>query len=220
MRASVIAFLAAAFVCCVGIFLPAGQLDITGNSMVAPATISLYQLGSGEDDVRAFLDGYRDSVTKRVGAKVLAKVSPHLRGRARSDADDVQDAMAQLDTIRDEDIETVTTIAAAVMWTLLALNLLGAYLIIGASPVARRGRARAVGATVTAVLAAALAIAVHLVLVRVVAETNGELGRAMFSLRAGAYVMPVAGAAALLAAVVTVLSAFRRAPGSLPGTPA
>jgi hypothetical protein len=207
VRAEVFLFLAAVLLCCVGLFLPAGQLDIVGAKVVKPATISVFELGRSEKAVKDFLTGYRDSTSRKIGARVLGKVAPHLKGRARSDAGDVQDAMAALDQIKDEDIKTVGTITAVVMWSLFALNVLGAYLVIGAHPALGRGRGRAIGALVTSLLAAALAVGVYLVLGRVVAEANNEVGAEMFSLRAGAYVIP-AGAVAALAAAIALQVAY------------
>lgn len=209
------AFLAAALLCCVGLFLPAGQLDLTGKSMIAPATISLYKLGKSDEAVQDFLHGYRSSTSKKVGRKVLDKVAPHLKGRVASDASDVQDAMAALDTIKDEDVHTVGKIAAGLFWSLLALNLLGAYLIIGAHPAGGRGRGRAIGALATSVVAAVLAIAIHFVLREVVAAANDEVDRDLLSLRAGAYVIPVAAVLAVVAAIATLIAfaaASRRRP--------
>lgn len=194
-------------VCCAGVLLPAGEVDIAGPSMIQHSSISLYQLGKSKESVRAFLHGYRDSTTRKVGAKVLGKVAPHLRGRARADVADVRDTMEVLDTIKDEDIETVGTITSATMWTLLALNAVAALLVYGVT--AATSRLRLGAALVAALLAATIGVGIHLVLRRVVAEANTELGRDLFSLRVGAFVIPIAAVAAA-GAMIALLVAHTR----------
>jgi hypothetical protein len=209
VRAEVFVFVAAAFLCCVGLFTPVGQLDLTGRSIVRTTSISLFKLGNSKDDVREFLSGYRGSKTKKVGAVVLDKVSPHLRGRAASDAADVQEAMAALDQLRDEDIDKVGTFVAVVVWSLLVLNVLGAYLMLAAHPPSGRGRGRAIAGTITALFTSVIAVGVYVGLSRVVAEGNHELGRDMLSLRAGAYLVPIGAVGSLVAAITLMVSFVR-----------
>jgi len=202
-------FLAAAFLCCAGMFAPVGQLDLTGHSIVRTTSISLWKLGNSKEDVQTFLSGYRGSKTKKVGAAVLGKVAPHLRGRAASDASDVQEAMAALDELKDEDVETVGTFAAIVVWTLLGLNLLGAYLVLAAHPPSGRGRGRTILALITSLLASAISVGLLIGLGQVVALANDELGREMLSLRVGAYLVPL-GAVGTLVATITLMVGFVR----------
>jgi len=219
VRIAIWIFMASVLACVVGVFLPAGELRVGDPALRQNRTISLYRLGKSKDAVRSFLTEYRDSKTRRIGAAVLDRVSPHLEGRLRSDAGDVQDAMAALDTIRDEDIETVGRITSATLWGFLALELIAGALLFGVS--ARTSRLRLAAAVGVALLGAAVGVAIHLVLGRVVAEANAELELSLFALRAGAYVIPVAAVAAAAATIAVLIgqATLRRQLSSPPPHP-
>lgn len=219
MRIEVFGVLACALLCCAAVFLPAAKLVPRERSLVRNDSISLYGLGQSKEEVRGFLTGYRDSRTRRVGAEVLGKVAPHLRGRVRAHADETQEAIAALDSIRDEDIETVGTIAAAAAWALLALNLVVAGLVIGADPAHRRGRGRAIAALVGTLVVVAIGLGIHVVLRLAVDSANAELSYPLFSLRAGAYLIPAAAVGAAVASAALLL-AFARRPRTDPAAAA
>lgn len=202
MRAAVWAYIVCAFVCVVAAFLPAGQISIGAAGMEQHEGVSLYQIANSQETVESVLAEYRGSTSRKVGAVVLGKVAPHLKGRAASGASDVQDAMNALDSLKDEDVKTVGTIASITMWTLLVLQVLTAIVLFGIT--AMTSRFRIVGALVAAALSAAIGVAILLVLQRVVAEANQELELQMFSLRVGAYLIPIAACAGL-ASVIAVL---------------
>lgn len=202
-----------AFTCALAVFFPAAQLRLGGGVVTAKTTsASFFQLGRSTDSVKAFLADYRESRVKKIGAKALDKLQPRLRGRLGSGAADVQDAMATLDALEDEDVELVGLITAATMWTLLAANLLLIALLLGIHPGSSRWRVG--GAIAVSLLTAALALAVYLVLDRVVLEANREIGRPLFSLRPGAYVMPAAAIAAFVLTVAATI-AYARARAAL-----
>lgn len=211
MRFEVFAVLACALLCCVGVFLPAGELAPKERSLIRNETISLYQLGGSKDSIREFLNRYRENTKRKIGTEVLGRVTPHLKGRVRAHARDTEDVIATLDSIRDEDLEKVGTIASVVVWAILGLNLVIAGLVIGADPRMRRGRGRAIAAIAAGVVVVGLAIAIHVVLRYAVDAANGELDYPLFALRAGAYLVPAA-AIGSVAALVALQVTFSRAP--------
>jgi len=202
VRAAVWVYIVCAFVCVVAAFLPAGQIAIGAAGMEKHEGVSLYQIANSQETVESVLAKYRGSKTRVVGAVVLGKVAPHLKGRAASGASDVQDAMDALDSLEDEDVKTVGKVASITMWTLLALQVLTAIVLFGVT--AMTSRFRIVGALALAALSAVIAVAILLVLQRVVAEANKEIELQMFSLRVGAYLIPVAACAGL-ASVIAIL---------------
>lgn len=210
MRAAVWAYLVCAFVCVVAAFLPASELTIGAPPLAKHEALSLHDIANSQETVESVLARYRGSAGKKVGAAVLGKVAPHLKGKAASGASDVQDAMNALDSLRDEDVKTVGTIATVTMWTLLGLQVAAALLLFGLATMS--SRLRVAGALVATALSAAIGVAILLVLQRVVAEANAELELEMFSLRVGAYLIPLAACAGLAATIaVLVLQARERA---------
>jgi hypothetical protein len=202
VRAAVWAYLVCAFICVVGVFLPAGEMTIGPPAVAQHEALSLYQVSNSQDTVQSVLAKYRGSGSRKVGAAVLGKVAPHLKGRAASGASDVQDAMNALDSLKDDDVKAVGTITSVTMWTLIGLQVLTAIVLFGVT--AMTSRLRIVGALIAAAISAAIGVAILLVLQRVVAEANHEVELQMFSLRVGAYLIPIAACAGL-AAVVAVL---------------
>ena len=181
------------------VFLPTGELTIRQPMATHRAARSLYELGRSSDQVRTFIDEFRASPTKRVGVGALDRVSPHLGGRLGAQAADVREAVAILDGLEDEELDTAGTVMAAILWSLIGLHVLLVLLLMGTDVGTRR--VRVVLALVVAVLTAAVAIGVFVALDQVVAAANAEVGRAIFALRPGAYLLP---AAALLTLAVVV----------------
>ena len=225
MRVTVSAAILCAALCIIGVFLPAGhlglrtrvgRLDIGSRVGTVSTSRSLYQLGVNSDAVRDFVDRYRQSTGRKLGGKALDKVAPRLPDALRWRAEELQYMNASLDAIRDEDLETVGTATAATMWSLLGLDVLAIILLFGIG--ARTSRLRVAAALVVSLLAAALAVAVYLVLGRVVLEANRELRSELFSLRGGAHLMPAA-AVASFAATVATLVLYIRARGRLAPPP-
>lgn len=209
-----------AFFCMVGVFLPAGRLDLGGKYAAGHTSRSFFQIGKSTGAVRTFVARYQASTAKRIGAKALDKVAPHLPGRLRGDAGDVQDAMTTLDDLRDEDVKLVGRIVATTMWSLLALNLLVIALLYGTTEHTRRLRVAA--ALAVSLVTALVAVAVCLVLRTVVAEANAEIEAPLFALRGGAYIMPATAVASFLATIawfVFYLRARARTRAFLRGAP-
>lgn len=213
MESAARAAIVAAFACLVGVFLPAARLDVGGKLAAGATSRSFFTLGQSGGAVRSFLASYRQSTAKKIGAKALDKLAPHLPGKLKSPAGDVQDAIATLDELEDEDVARVGTIAAATMWSLLALELGLIALLYKTS--ARTRRLRVAGALVVATLGAVIAVAVCLVLRLVVREANAELERELLTVRGGTYVMPIAAVAALLGTLVWFVG-YLRARASVP----
>lgn len=217
MRTTTSVVVASALICLIAAFLPAGQLDVGGRLFAAKTTRSLWQLGHSSDGVRAFLRSYQKSTAKKIGAKVLDKVADRLPGRARSTAGDVQDALATLDSLKDEDVKLVGKIVSAVLWSLLGLCLVLAVLAFGLSPTSHA--LRLIATVLVALILAALTVAIYLVLDRVVIEANAEVERQLFTLRYASWLMPLGGVGALLASLASIVG-FVRGRRRLAATPA
>jgi hypothetical protein len=203
VRTAVWLYLVCAFIVICGVFLPAGQMSIGPKEIARHESVSLYGVANSKDTVRKTLEKYRGSTAKAVGAVVLGKVAPHLKGKVRSGASDVQDAMDALDSLKDEDVDKVGTIVSAVMWTLLALQVITAILLF--SITAATSRLRLAAAFVATAISAAIGVAILLVLQRVVLEANKEIELEMFSLRVGAYLIPFAACAGFAAVIATII---------------
>jgi hypothetical protein len=200
-----------ACLCVIAAFLPAGEVVVTTPLKTHRRAASLYQLGSSSDAAKQFLARYRGSLTKRVGEKVLEKVSTRLRGRLAQGASDAQDALTTLDSIRDEDVDTVGRAVMFTLYALVGLHLAVVLLWFRVGP--RSRRLRVAFAAAASVIAAALAVAIYFVLDRIVTEANAEVGRSMFALRGGATILLVCGVALLASAgavVVTYIQLRRR----------
>ena len=186
------------------VFLPTGQITVKGPTVTHTAARSLYDLGKSTGAVRSFLHSFRSSTAKKIGVKVLDKLSPHLRGRVGEQADEIREAVAILDGLRDRDIDTAGKVMAGVLWTLIALNVLLVLLLQGTD--ASTSRARVWSSCVLAFIAAAVAVGVYVALTRIVATANAELERDLFALRTGAYLLPIAAVVALATVVAMTIA--------------
>ena len=115
--------------------------------------------------------------------------------------------MATLDNLKDEDIEKVGTATVAITWGFLGLNVVLAVLVYGLG--ATSGRLRLAGATFVALLTAIVGAALYFVMSTVVTEANAEIGRPVFALRGGAYLLGATGVLALVAMIVAAIGYAR-----------
>ena len=209
MRVASWVFVLAAMLGAVGAFLPSVELQLAGKSVSRRTQISLYTASRDRDVVRKLLATYHASSKRQLGADVIRQVSPHVGGRVRSALEDARDAMDTLDDTSDDDVRTAGTVFTASLAALLALDGLMILLVF---PQLMRGsyrRGPLVAALVASVLAAAVAVALHLACRHAVWQANDEVGRTTLVLAAGAYVIPLAALVGLGAAIA--LAARRRA---------
>ncbi|HVV84358.1 MAG TPA: hypothetical protein VHE35_14925, partial [Kofleriaceae bacterium] len=186
------------------VFLPTGELVIREPMATHRAERSLYELGRSSGAVRNFVAAFRSSAAKRVGMKVLDRVAPHLPGRLGSDAADLRDAVTILDGLKDRDIDTAGEVMTATLWTLIALHVLLVLLLQGTD--VETSRARVILSLVVAVVTAAVAIGVHVALTEIVDAANAELERHLFTLRSGAYLLPLGATIALATVLATAVT--------------
>ncbi len=191
----------------VGVFVPVGEVVVKTPVSTHQRAASLWDLGGSKDAARTFLRNYRGSLGKKLGAKMLDKVAPRLPDRLQGHAVDLQDAMATLDNLKDEDIEKVGTATVAITWGFLGLNVVLAVLVYGLG--ATSGRLRLIGAGFVAFITALVGVALYVVLSTVVTEANAEVGRPMFALRGGAYLLGATGVVALVAMIVAAIGYAR-----------
>src|SRR5262249_48755474 len=122
-------------------------------------------------------------------------------GRLKDHVSDAHDALTGLDDVSEDDVRTVDHIITA---TIAAFLLAQAALIALVGSDAIRGlyrKRRAIVALVIAVLAAAMAIAIHVACRMVRFEANDDIGYVTVALAGGAYLIPV-GAVLALAAMI------------------
>ena len=215
VRAMRIAGMAAIVCTCLSLaalFLPSGELVIREPMATHRAARSLYELGKSSGAVRGFLAKYRTSTAKKLGAKALDKLAPHLPDRYRGPAAELQDALTVLDGLRDRDIDTAGKVMTTILWSLISLQVLLILLVQGTE--ATTSRIRIYLALLIALLATAVAIGVYLALQRIVATANAELERELFRLRSGSWLLPASALAATVA-VVAWLVGHARARGQL-----
>lgn len=184
------------------IFLPTGELVIRSPAATHRATRSLYELGKSSGSVRSFVASFRASPAKKIGVKALDRLAVHLPGRAAEQAEELRQAVAVLDSLEDRDIDRAGTVMVTTLWTLIALHVLLVLLVQGTD--VGTSRARVIIALSTALVTAAVAVGVYIALDRIVSTANTEVGRAIFALRSGAFLLP-AGALLALATVVAVV---------------
>jgi hypothetical protein len=195
----------------VGAFLPSVELELRGTAVSERTQLSLYEASSNRERVRELIAAYHRSTRRELGGDVLRAASQRTAGRLRGAIDGARDAMETLDYVSEDDVRTAGTIFTVTLWSLLGLEALIVLLVF---PQLMRGsyrRARLVAALATAVVVAAIAIALHAACREAVAQANAEVGGTTLALAAGAYVIPLAAVAALVAAVVLIVRSRRAA---------
>jgi lysylphosphatidylglycerol synthetase-like protein (DUF2156 family) len=197
----------------VAVFLPSIELRGAGE-VTKHAQLSLHAASTDRELVRKLIAAYHGNSKRHLGATFLHKVTPRASGRPRAALEDARDAMDTLDDVSDDDVRTAGTIFTIALWTLLGLDAVMAGLVFGElmRGVFRRGRL--VVALAASVVVAAIAIALHLACREAVWQANDEVGRTALVLAAGAYVLPIAAVAALIAAIVLVARRRRPARGA------
>jgi len=198
------AFVLCAALVAIGVFLPSIDVQLAGRAVSKRARLSLYAASTDRELVRKVIAGYHGNSKRHLGAAVLHKVTPRTSGRPRAALEDARDAMDTLDDVSDDDVRTAGTIFTIALWTLLGLDAVMAGLVFGDLMRGAYRRSRMIGALAASVVVAALAIALHLACREAVWEANDEVGHSALVLAAGAYVLPIAAVAALVAAIVLV----------------
>lgn len=186
------------------VFLPTGEVAIRSPAATHRAARSLYELGKSSGSVRSFLASFRASPAKKLGVKALDRLADHLPGRVAEQAEELRVAVAVLDSLEDRDIDRAETVMAVALWTLISLHVLLVLLVQGTD--VGTSRARVILALVTALVTAAFAVGVYVALDRIVSTANAEVGRAMFALRGGAFLLPVGALLALSTAIAVMVT--------------
>lgn len=200
-------FIACTLLGIAGVFLPSIVVDKLGRH----AELSLYRAQANRAEAARFIAAYRRSHGRAVGDHVIAKVMAKTAGRARDALDDTQSLLEAVDDVSDDDARLYGRIAAMAVWADLVLASLALLLVLGdaVQGVTRRGRMIAAAALTAVCLA--IAAAAHVVCAAAIFEVNDDLGVSVLELGSGAYVMPGAIAAALVAVAVAVGIDVRRA---------
>ncbi len=204
MRVASWAFVLCAALGAAGVFLPGIDLRFGGRAVTRRAQLSLHAASTDRELVRSLIAAYHRNSRRQLGAQLVRTVTPRASGRPRAALEDARDAMATLDEVSDDDVRTAGTVFTIVLWALLGLDAVMAGLVFGELMSGAYRRGRLIAALAASVAAAAIAIALHLACREAVWEANDEVGRTTVVLAAGAYVIPIAAVAALVAAVVLV----------------
>jgi hypothetical protein len=205
-----------AFVLCaalgaIGVFLPGVDLQLGGRAVTRHARLSLHTASTDRELVRRLIAAYHHSSKRHMGTELVRTVTPRATGRSRAALEDARDAMAALDEVSDDDVRTAGLIFTFVLWTLLGLEAAIAALVFGELMRGAYRRGRLIAALVGSVVVTAIAVALHLACREAVREANDEVGRSAIVLAPGAYVIPIAAIAALVAAIVLVARGRRGA---------
>jgi hypothetical protein len=173
----------------------------------------LYKVAHDRALVRKLIATYHRSNQRKLGDRLIHAAAPHVDGelahklgRVRDAFDDTRDAMDSLDDTSDDDVRAATTMFTIVLGVLLGLDVL----LICAVFVPLIGQGRRGGGILrlaSAVLIVALAGALYYLCRMAAWEANDEIGHSAVALTAGAYVLPVAAAIGLVAAIVREVSA-------------
>ena len=214
MRVASWVFVVSAALVALGVFLPSLELRPGGAAISKRAELSLHAISRDRHLVRRLLAAYHGSARRQLGGKLVRGVVPRIAGRPRAALEDARDAMDTLDGLSDDDVKTAGTALTVTLWALIGLEAVLIALVFGELMRGTFRRSRAALALIGALLATAVAIALHLACREAAWQANDEVGRTIVTLGPGAYVLPIAAIAALVAAVVLV--SHRRAPPSSP----
>jgi hypothetical protein len=197
-------FVLCAVLCVIGVFLPSIQLRPGGAAVSKRVELSLYKVASDRAVARRLIAVYRASHHRQLGADLVHGVSSRVGGRARAALDDARDALTAVDDVSDDDVRTAGIALVAALCALLGLDALMVALVFGELMRGSRRRGRYIVVVVASVIAAAIAVALHLACREAVWQANDEVGRSALSLGPGAYVLPIAALAAFALAVLLV----------------
>lgn len=199
LRVTAWLFVVCAVLAALGVVLPSFQLELRGVSLGRRMSLSLYQAHEDRDFVRRVLAAYRRNRHRR-DLEDLTR-----NGRLA----DAHDAMTSLDAIQDEDIRAADRVLAIVIWAFVALQAITAALVFAGNVRGGHRRGPVIAALALAVVTAAVAIAIHVGCREAVFEANDDLGYAAIALAVGAYVIPIASVATVIAGVVLVRASAR-----------
>lgn len=204
MRVAGWAYVLCAVLVAVAIFLPCLDLRAGGSSVSKRTERSLHQISADRALIHRMLVAYHGSAKRKLGTKIIHAVTPRASGRPRAALEDARDAMDTLDDVTDDDIKHAGTALMITLWAVIGLE--AALVLLMFPPLMRGtfGRGRLVLALLGALVVAAVAIALHLVVREAVWQVNDEVSHAILVLGPGAYALPLAAIAALIAAVVLV----------------
>lgn len=204
MRFASWVFVLCAALAAAGVFLPSLELRVHDAAISKRTALSLYRIASDRETARRLLAIYRGSAKRRVGAQILHAVLPRIGGRTHAALEDARDAMAALDEVSNDDARNAGRALVGALAALIGLEVLAAALVFGELVRGFPRRGRHAWVLVLAVLAAVVAIALH-VACRVVAwQANDEVGAAILALGPGAYLTPIAALGAVALAIALV----------------
>ena len=210
MRALAWAFIVATVVSAVGVFLPSFSAEqVRGVSLGKHASLSLYQVTTKRELARAVVAANHAGARTPVGAAVLAVMSPRYAGKISSTLVDVGDASRTVDELGADDVGTLGTVLAVVVYGFLALHALVLALIFGDTIEDRFRRKRLIAALVVAVVVAGVAVAIYVISRTAVSEANAEIGVSVLRLGTGAYMTTIAALVALASAVALLIKHVR-----------
>jgi len=192
------------------VFMPSLEARIDGVTFGRRGTMSLYKASTERALARRLFASYARSKGRRYGEALATALLPRVKSRLHAVVDDIGSAMSTLDEVTDDDVRTGGTVLVIAIWAFLGLELLLGGVVLGESLRDDPRRGRLIAAIAIALIAAAIAIALHLVCREAAWEANDELGTEVVALGIGAYVLPVASLGGLVAAIVLLVQRLRR----------
>lgn len=203
--------------CCllgiVGLFTPAIKLDGAPGFVAKYTGVSLYTASTKTELTKKIFAAYHRAPGKGLGHAVAKALIPRTGKRLGGLLDDIKGAAETIDEVSDEDIGLAGKALVATVWILLVLNVLAGATVFAEAMSSRAPRMkRLVIGTLAALVIAALAVAIQLVAREVVWTANDELGKPLFTLGVGAWLILVGGVGAFASGLGFIIA--RRAGSS------
>lgn len=190
-------FVVCALASAAGIFMPSLEVTVVRTKH---GSVSLYELGTHRALATKLIAAYHKSRGRALGEALTGAVLKHSKNEYVGDA---SDAMSTLDSVSDEDVQTLGTVFVATIWAFLLLQAVMGLLVLGSLVGDVYRKRRLVAVSVMSLVSAMIAIGLRLVCGEAAFQANDEIGRTVIGVGPGGTLMAVASVLGL-AAIVTV----------------
>lgn len=200
--------------CCLtgaaGLFMPALGVDNMPGFLSKKTSISIYTASTKREVAARVFAAYHKAPGKGIGHAIAKALIPRTGKTLGGFLDDVDSAASTLDEVSDSDIGIAGKALVAIVWILLALDVVAAIAMfrIAMDEAAPRPK-RILVPLALSVLIGILVTGVMLVCREAVWQANDEVGKAILTVRGGAYLMLVTAIGAVGSAIAFLVMARR-----------